>query len=84
MGRQAAYRALRIQRSLGAGRTGQTADGQNYRKAARQVWLPEAEACGGGIKMRLLSQGRWTRAVGPPEFVEEMRGELEAMRELYG
>ena len=47
------------------------------------TYLLEAEAYGDGIKMWLLSQGRRTRVVGPPEFVEEMRGEVEAMRGLY-
>lgn len=45
--------------------------------------LVEAEVYGDGIKMWLLSQGSWVKVVAPPEFVEEMRGEIEAMRSLY-
>ncbi|MBQ7502446.1 WYL domain-containing protein [bacterium] len=46
-------------------------------------YLLGAEVYGDGIKMWLLSQGSWVKVVSPPEFVEEMRGEIEAMGALY-
>ena len=45
--------------------------------------LIEAEVYGNGIQMWLLSQGSWVKVIAPDEFVEEMRGEIERMRELY-
>lgn len=43
----------------------------------------EAQTYGTGIKMYLLSQGSWVKVLEPPEFVEEMREEIEKMRKLY-
>ena len=43
----------------------------------------EAEVYGSGINMYLLSQGSKLRVLEPAEFVEEMKAEVEAMRELY-
>lgn len=45
--------------------------------------LLEAEVYGDGIKMWLLSQGRWVKVIAPDEFVEEMRKEISAMAEMY-
>ena len=45
--------------------------------------LIEAEVYGDGIRMWLLSQGSWVRVVGPPEFVEEMKREIEKMLAGY-
>ena len=46
-------------------------------------YLIEAEVYGKGIKMWLLSQGCWVKVVSPPEFVDEMREEINALSELY-
>lgn len=46
-------------------------------------YLIEAETYGDGIKMWLLSQGAWVKAVSPPEFVELMKNEVQKMTELY-
>lgn len=46
-------------------------------------YLIEAETYGDGIKMWLLSQGAWVRAVAPEEFVNEMRSTLQAMVDNY-
>ena len=43
----------------------------------------EAEVYGSGINMYLLSQGSKLRVLEPAEFVEEMKSEVEAMRQLY-
>lgn len=43
----------------------------------------EAQTYGTGIKMYLLSQGSWVKVLEPPEFVEEMREEVEKMRNQY-
>lgn len=43
----------------------------------------EATIYGSGIKMYLLSQGSWVRVISPPEFVEEMKQEIEKMRAMY-
>lgn len=43
----------------------------------------EAKVFGRGINMFLLSQGSWVKALGPPEFVEEMRQEIDRMKQLY-
>lgn len=47
-------------------------------------YLIEAETYGDGIKMWLLSQGSWVKVVSPDDFVEEMKKEIEKMRENYG
>lgn len=46
-------------------------------------YLIEAETYGDGIKMWLLSQGSWVKAVSPPEFVELMKSEVQKMSEQY-
>ena len=46
-------------------------------------YLLEAEVYGDGIKMWLLSQGSWVKVTEPQEFVEEMKAEIERMRERY-
>ena len=46
-------------------------------------YLIEAEVYGDGIRMWLLSQGSWVKVVAPQEFVEEMRDEIEKMRDMY-
>lgn len=46
-------------------------------------YLLEAEVYGDGIKMWLLSQGKWVKVVSPEEFVEEMRKEVSALGEIY-
>lgn len=46
-------------------------------------YLIEAETYGDGIKMWLLSQGSWVKAVSPPEFVELMKNEIQKMTEQY-
>lgn len=43
----------------------------------------EAEIFGSGINMFLLSQGSRVRALYPPEFVEEMKQEIESMHKMY-
>lgn len=43
----------------------------------------EAEVYGSGVNMFLLSQGSKVKALYPPEFVEEMRAEVENMYRLY-
>ena len=43
----------------------------------------EAQTYGTGIKMYLLSQGSWVKVLEPPEFVEEVREEIEKMKKLY-
>ena len=48
-----------------------------------EKYLLEAEVYGDGIKMWLLSQGKWVKVVAPEEFVEEMRKEISAMGEIY-
>lgn len=44
----------------------------------------EAEVIGSGVKMFLLSQGAWVQPLAPKDFVDEMREEVEKMRERYG
>lgn len=46
-------------------------------------YLIEAEVYGDGIKMWLLSQGAWVKVVSPPEYVEEMRKEIETISKYY-
>ena len=43
----------------------------------------EAEVYGEGIKMYLLSQGSWVKVISPAGFVDEMRDEIEKMRNHY-
>jgi predicted DNA-binding transcriptional regulator YafY len=43
----------------------------------------EAETYGTGVNMFLLSQGSRVKVLYPEAFVEEMRGEIERMRESY-
>ena len=42
-------------------------------------YLIEAETYGDGIKMWLLSQGAWGKAVSPPEFVDLMKNEVTSI-----
>ena len=46
-------------------------------------YLIEAEVYGDGIKMWLLSQGAWVKVVEPEELVDEIRSELESIRNIY-
>ena len=46
-------------------------------------YLIEAEVYGDGIKMWLLSQGRWVKVVAPDEFVDDMKQELCAIIKNY-
>lgn len=46
-------------------------------------YLIEAEVYGEGIKMWLLSQGKWVKVTSPAEFVQEMKEEIKTMSELY-
>lgn len=46
-------------------------------------YLIEAEVYGDGIKMWLLSQGSWVKAVSPEEFVELMKTEVQKMSGQY-
>ena len=46
-------------------------------------YLVEAETYGDGIKMWLLSQGRWVKVVAPKEFVTELKTELGQMIDHY-
>lgn len=43
----------------------------------------EATVYGQGIKMYLLSQGSWVKVLSPPEFVEEMRQEVQKLHDAY-
>ena len=46
-------------------------------------YVIEAETYGDGIKMWLLSQGSWVKVTSPTDFVDEMREEIEKMRDRY-
>lgn len=46
-------------------------------------YVIECQAYGNGIKMYLLSQGAKIKVLSPEYFVEEIKQELENMRELY-
>ncbi len=46
-------------------------------------YLMEAEVYGNGIKMFLLSQGAWVKVLEPDEFAQEMKTEIEKMKNLY-
>ncbi len=47
------------------------------------IHIIEADVFGSGINMYLLSQGSWVKALAPAEFVDEMKEEIEKMRERY-
>jgi predicted DNA-binding transcriptional regulator YafY len=49
----------------------------------RNAYTIETEVHGDGIKLFLLSQGAWVRVISPPDFVEEMRAEIDRMGALY-
>ena len=46
-------------------------------------YVVEAEVYGDGIRMWILSQGDWVKVIGPEEFVEEVRGEIEKVCKIY-
>ena len=46
-------------------------------------YLLEAETYGDGIKMWLLSQGSWVKVLAPQSFVEEMKEEINKMKNCY-
>ncbi len=48
-----------------------------------EVKIIEAETFGKGINVFLLSQGSSVKALYPPEFVEEMREEINNMYKIY-
>jgi predicted DNA-binding transcriptional regulator YafY len=50
----------------------------------RNKYLLEADVYGDGIKMFLLSQGTWVKAVEPEEFVDEMKDTVRSMAGMYG
>lgn len=45
--------------------------------------LIEAEVHGEGIKMFLLSQGKWVKVLAPAELVEELQAEISTMQSYY-
>lgn len=47
-------------------------------------YVIEAEVYGDGIKMWLLSQGRWVKVLEPSGFAAEIKEELEQMLKNYG
>lgn len=47
------------------------------------AYILEAEVYGDGVRMWLLSQGSWVRALSPPEFVRQMREEVQKLSDLY-
>ena len=47
-------------------------------------YVIEAEVYGDGIKMWLLSQGRWVKVLKPAGFAAEIKEELEQMLKNYG
>jgi predicted DNA-binding transcriptional regulator YafY len=47
------------------------------------MYLLEAEVYGDGIKMWLLSQGKWVKVIAPDEFVEEIKTELQSILTSY-
>ena len=50
---------------------------------SKDTTIIEAETFGTGVNMFLLSQGSNIKALYPPEFVEEMRNEIEKMCNMY-
>lgn len=49
----------------------------------KDKYVIKAEVYGTGIKMFLLSQGSWVKVLEPQSFVDEMKLEVEKMREKY-
>lgn len=49
----------------------------------KKTYIIEAEVYGDGIKMWLLSQGKWIKVLEPSELVSEIREELQRMLESY-
>ncbi len=47
-------------------------------------YVIEAEVYGDGIKMWLLSQGRWVKVLEHAGFAAEIKEELEQMLKNYG
>lgn len=47
-------------------------------------YVIEAEVYGDGIKMWLLSQGRWVKVLEPAGFAAKIKEELEQMLKNYG
>ena len=48
------------------------------------ISIIEAEANNGrGLLMYLLSQGAWIKVLSPPSLIEEMKSEIEKMKQLY-
>ncbi|MCL2400808.1 MAG: WYL domain-containing protein [Defluviitaleaceae bacterium] len=52
-------------------------------EAKQGSYIIEADIYGDGIKMFLLSQGSWVKVLGPPDFIDEMKLEIEKMQQLY-
>lgn len=50
---------------------------------SKDTAIIEAEIFGTGVNMFLLSQGSHIKALYPPEFVEEMKNEIEKMYNTY-
>lgn len=48
-----------------------------------EKYILKAEVYGEGIIMWLLSQGKHIKVIGPEEFVDRMKEEIDLMRELY-
>lgn len=49
----------------------------------RGTFIMEAEAHGNGIKMFLLSQGAWVKVLSPQNYIDEMKDEINRMKNLY-
>lgn len=48
------------------------------------VYIIDAEVNNGrGIMMYLLSQGSWVKVLSPQSFIDDMRTEIESMRNIY-
>ena len=47
------------------------------------TYIIEAEVSGDGIRMWLLSQGSWAKVLSPPEFVQQMRDEVQKLLAVY-
>ncbi len=52
-------------------------------RMGNRKYLIEAETYGDGIKMWLLSQGSWVKVIGPSEFVDMMKEEIEKLHSSY-
>lgn len=48
-----------------------------------RTYTVEADVYGDGIKMWILSQGRRIKVISPDDFVEEMKKEIELMKNQY-